>query len=202
MRPPICADNAEAPLLEGGHSDPRALDASLPELYEPSMSGLGIAVVTVSDTRTPDTDSSGAAIVTAMLQAGHAIRSHSIVPDDVARIRQAIEAGVYASDVEVVVLTGGTGITARDVTPEALAPLITKAIPGFGELFRWLSYAEIGAATIQSRAEAALCGDTLVFALPGSTRAVKLALDKILLPQLDAGTRPCNFVELLPRMRG
>lgn len=165
------------------------------------MSGLGIAVLTVSDTRTRETDSSGVAIVTAMQGAGHTVRSHEIVADDVDHIRKAIAAGMHASDVQVVVLTGGTGVTARDVTPEALAPLITKAIPGFGELFRWLSYAEIGAATIQSRAEAALCGDTLVFALPGSTGAVKLALDKILLPQLDARTRPCNFVELLPRMR-
>jgi molybdenum cofactor biosynthesis protein B len=101
-----------------------------------------------------------------------------------------------------VLATGGTGITARDVTPEALAPLVTKWIPGFGELFRQLSYADIGAATIQSRAEAALCGGTLVFALPGSTGAVKLALEKIILPQLDVRTKPCNFAELLPRVRG
>jgi molybdenum cofactor biosynthesis protein B len=100
-----------------------------------------------------------------------------------------------------VIVTGGTGLTARDVTPEAIAPLVEKPIPGFGELFRSLSYAEIGAATIQSRAEAALCGRALVFALPGSTAAVRLALDKIIVPQLDARTRPCNFAELLPRMR-
>jgi molybdenum cofactor biosynthesis protein B len=104
--------------------------------------------------------------------------------------------------VDVVLATGGTGITARDVTPEALTPLVTKWIPGFGELFRYLSYAEIGAATIQSRAEAALCDGTLVFLLPGSTGAVKLALEKIILPQLDSRTKPCNFVELLPRVRG
>jgi molybdenum cofactor biosynthesis protein B len=101
--------------------------------------------------------------------------------------------------IQVMLVTGGTGITARDVTPEAIAPLISKKIPGFGEIFRWLSYAEIGAATIQSRAEAGLCGQTLLFALPGSPGAVRLALEKIVLPQLDAKTKPCNFVELLPR---
>ena len=104
--------------------------------------------------------------------------------------------------VDVVLATGGTGITRRDVTPEALTPHVTKWIPGFGELFRYLSYADIGAATIQSRAEAALCEGTLVFALPGSTGAVKLALEKIILPQLDSRTKPCNFAELLPRVRG
>ena len=102
---------------------------------------------------------------------------------------------------DVVITTGGTGITARDVTPDALAPLVTKAIPGFGELFRMLSYADIGTSTIQSRAEGGLMGTTLVFALPGSTGAVRLALEKILLPQLDSRTRPCNFVELLPRLK-
>ncbi|HLV67522.1 MAG TPA: molybdopterin-binding protein, partial [Polyangiaceae bacterium] len=110
------------------------------------------------------------------------------------------ERAIAAAD--VVLLTGGTGITARDVTPEAIAPLVTKGIPGFGELFRMLSYAEIGAAAIQSRAFAALCGTALVFALPGSTAAVRLALEKIVLPQLDADTKPCNFAELLPRIRG
>jgi molybdenum cofactor biosynthesis protein B len=101
----------------------------------------------------------------------------------------------------VVIVTGGTGVTARDVTPEALAPLVTKPIPGFGELFRMLSYAEIGAATIQSRAEAALIQLVLVFSLPGSTGAVRLAMEKIILAQLDRRTRPCNFAELLPRIR-
>jgi len=102
----------------------------------------------------------------------------------------------------VIVATGGTGVTPRDVTPEALAPLVTKAIPGFGELFRYLSFAEIGPATIQSRAEAALCSTTYVFLLPGSTNGVKLGVDKILVPQLDHRTQPCNFVMLLPRIRG
>jgi len=161
---------------------------------------LRIAVITVSDTRTLETDKSGGLLVDELLGAGHVIAQRKIVKDDLNAIRAAISDGIASVEVDVVITTGGTGITQRDVTPEALQPLVTKAIPGFGELFRWLSYADIGASTIQSRAEAALCGTTLVFLLPGSTGAVRLALDKILLPQLDGRTKPCNFVELLPRV--
>jgi len=167
-----------------------------------TISPLRIAVLTVSDTRTLETDKSGGLIVEAVQAAGHTLVSRAIVPDDLAGLRSAFSALVADGNVDVVLATGGTGITQRDVTPDALAPLVTKAIPGFGELFRYLSYADIGAATIQSRAEAALCGGTLVFLLPGSTGAVKLALEKIILPQLDSRTRPCNFAELLPRVRG
>lgn len=156
----------------------------------------------MSDTRTLETDKSGAFAVDALGGAGHVLASRTIVPDDLELLRDAFRALIASPDVDVVVATGGTGITRRDVTPEALAPLVTKAIPGFGELFRYLSYADIGAATIQSRAEAALCDGTLVFLLPGSTGAVKLALEKIVLPQLDNRTKPCNFAELLPRARG
>ncbi len=159
------------------------------------------AVLTVSDTRTPDTDTSGAAIVEALSSAGHAVLRRRIVPDDVVKLRAAFEEWIVDDhEVDVIISTGGTGITGRDVTPEALAPLVTKPIVGFGELFRHLSYADIGASTIQSRAEAAVCGTKLVFLLPGSTGAVRLALTQILLPQLDARTRPCNFVELMPRL--
>jgi len=165
------------------------------------MSALSIAVITVSDTRTPDTDSSGRLIAETLRQAGHQITGPRIVKDELLAIRELVAHTIGAGDVDVVILTGGTGITARDVTPEAIAPLVTKAIPGFGELFRYLSYAEIGASTIQSRAEGALCGRSLVFALPGSTGAVRLALEKILVPQLDVRTKPCNFAELLPRIR-
>jgi len=165
-------------------------------------SPLRIAVLTVSDSRTLETDKSGAHIVEAILAAGHVLAFREIVPDDLAQLQSQLSGLVADAAVDVVLATGGTGITQRDVTPEALAPLVTKWIPGFGELFRQLSYADIGAATIQSRAEAALCGGTLVFALPGSTGAVKLALEKIILPQLDIRTRPCNFAELLPRVRG
>ena len=164
-------------------------------------SPLRIAVLTVSDTRTLETDKSGGFIVEAVQGAGHVLAERHIVADDRA-VLQAIFSDLVDDDgVDVVLATGGTGITQRDVTPEALTPLVTKWIPGFGELFRHLSYADIGAATIQSRAEAALCRGTLVFVLPGSTGAVKLALEKIILPQLDSRTKPCNFAELLPRIR-
>ena len=165
-------------------------------------SPLRIAVLTVSDTRTFETDKSGGFIVAAIQAEGHVLAEHRIVPDELLLLRSKLAELVADSEVDVVLATGGTGITQRDVTPEALAPLVTKWIPGFGELFRHLSYADIGPATIQSRAEAALCGGTLVFALPGSTGAVKLALEKIILPQLDIRTKPCNFAELLPRVRG
>lgn len=161
---------------------------------------LQIAIITVSDTRTLETDKSGGLLFEQLLAAGHRIAQRTIVKDDLEKIRAAIAFGVKEPSVDVVITTGGTGITKRDVTPEAMAPLVTKAIPGFGELFRYLSYADIGAATIQSRAEAALCDTTLVFLLPGSTGAVKLALEKIILPQLDSRTKPCNFVDLLPRV--
>jgi molybdopterin adenylyltransferase len=161
---------------------------------------LSIAVLTVSDTRSIETDTSGGLLVDRLEQAGHRILERRIIRDDLELIRSSLRAFIDDPAVDAVIATGGTGITARDVTPEALAPLVSKAIPGFGELFRWLSYEEIGAATIQSRAEAALCATTLVFTLPGSTGAVRLALDRILLPQLDSRTRPCNFVELLPRV--
>ena len=167
-----------------------------------TLSPLRIAVLTVSDTRTLETDKSGGFIAEAVQGAGHVVAVRTIVPDELSLLTSTFSALIADDSVDVVLATGGTGITRRDVTPEALAPLVTKWIPGFGELFRYLSYADIGAATIQSRAEAALCGGTLVFALPGSTGAVKLALEKIILPQLDSRTKPCNFAELLPRVRG
>jgi molybdopterin adenylyltransferase len=167
-----------------------------------TLSPLRIAVLTVSDTRTLETDKSGGFIAEAVQAAGHTLAVRKIVPDELSLLKSTLGSLIADEAVDVVLATGGTGITQRDVTPEALAPLVTKWIPGFGELFRHLSYADIGAATIQSRAEAALCEGTLVFALPGSTGAVKLALEKIILPQLDSRTKPCNFAELLPRVRG
>ncbi len=169
-------------------------------MTELAFTALRIVVLTVSDTRTLETDTSGALAESTLQGAGHELLTRRVVRDDVQAIRAEL-ASFMAESADVVVITGGTGLTRRDVTPEALAPLISKSIPGFGELFRQLSYAEIGAATIQSRAEAALCDRTLVFALPGSTAAVRLALQKIIVPQLDSRTRPCNFAELLPRMR-
>ena len=168
---------------------------------DPVPTPLQIALITVSDTRTLETDKSGGLLMERLLAAGHVIALRTIVKDELDAVRRAFSTGIDSPAIDVVISTGGTGITQRDVTPEAFAPLVTKAIPGFGELFRSLSYADIGASTIQSRAEAGLCGTTLVFMLPGSTGAVRLALEKIILPQLDARTKPCNFVELLPRVR-
>lgn len=167
----------------------------------PSPQALGIAVLTVSDTRTVDNDTSGATLIEFVQNGGHTLVNREIVPDEEDVIRERIRVHQADSKVDVVLVTGGTGITLRDVTPEAIAPLVTKEIPGFGELFRMLSYEEIGASTIQSRASAALCGRVLVFALPGSTGAIRLAVEKILRPQLDVRTKPCNFAQLLPRIR-
>jgi molybdopterin adenylyltransferase len=159
-----------------------------------------IAVLTVSDTRTLADDRSGAVLIEGLEAAGHELVERAIVRDELTLIREQLRAWIAAPQVQVVLATGGTGITARDVTPEALAPLVSKAIPGFGELFRWLSYAEIGTSTIQSRAEAAICDTTLVFVLPGSPNACKTAWDQILAAQLDIRHKPCNFVELLERL--
>lgn len=162
---------------------------------------INLAVLTVSDTRTIDTDLSGKYIADRFGEVGHRIAAHVIVKDSELQIRAQLAHWIADPGIDVVIATGGTGVTPRDVTPEALAPLVTKAIPGFGELFRWLSYEEIGASTVQSRAQGALCGATYVFLLPGSTGGVKLGVEKILIPQLDHRVKPCNFVMLLPRIR-
>jgi molybdenum cofactor biosynthesis protein B len=162
---------------------------------------VNVAVLTVSDTRTLETDGSGQLIVDRLTEAGHRIVAREIVIDSEVAIRARLAGWIADPGVDVVIATGGTGVTPRDVTPEALAPLVTKPIPGFGELFRWLSFEEIGTSTIQSRAEAALCGTTYVFLLPGSTGGVRTGLEKILIPQLDHRLKPCNFVMLLPRIR-
>lgn len=162
---------------------------------------LNVAVLTVSDTRTSETDTSGALIADKLKTAGHKIVAHVILPDDLERLRAQVRAWIDDPGVHAVISTGGTGLTKRDVTPEAITPLITKPIPGFGELFRMLSYQEIGSSTIESRAFGGVAGDTLVFCLPGSTGACRLGMDKIILEQLDARFRPCNLVALLPRIR-
>ncbi len=165
-----------------------------------SLIPVRIAVLTVSDTRTLADDRSGAALIERLEAAGHRLVARSIVRDEVDLVRAQLRSWILEPEVQVVLATGGTGITARDITPEALAPLASKPIPGFGELFRWLSYAEIGASTIQSRAEAALCDKTLVFLLPGSTGACRTAWDKILATQLDSRHKPCNFPMLFERL--
>ncbi len=163
---------------------------------------IDIAIITVSDSRTLETDESGQTAAQLLQEAGHRVAEREIVTDEKRAIQDVIGRVLGRSRIDVVILTGGTGLTARDVTPEAVAPFVTKYIPGFGELFRWLSYADIGTSTIQSRADAVLCGQTLLFLLPGSPSAVRMAIEKILLPQFDSRTRPCNFVQLLPRIRG
>lgn len=161
-----------------------------------------VGVLTVSDTRTLADDRSGQLASELLEQAGHQVVEREIVRDEVEAIRAVLRRWIASPRVDLIVTTGGTGVTARDVTPEAVAPLVTKPIPGFGELFRWLSYQEIGTSTVQSRCEAALCETTYLFVLPGSPGAVRTAMEKILLQQLDNRHRPCNFVELLPRIRG
>jgi len=160
---------------------------------------LNIAVLTVSATRTPENDTSGDAIAERLTAAGHQVTKRAIVTNDVNLVRNQLSVWVSDADVQAIIANGGTGLTPQDVTPEAVEPLITKPIPGFGELFRWLSYDEIGSSTIESRAMAGIAWDTIVFLLPGSTGACRLAVDKIIVPQLDATTTPCNLVALLPR---
>jgi len=162
---------------------------------------LNAAIITVSDTRTEANDTSGDFLQTAFEEAGHKVIKRSIMRDD----REALQAQVRAwrddPELDVIVTTGGTGLTQRDITPEAIEPLYTKPIPGFGELFRMLSYDDIGTSTIESRATAGVIDRCLVFCLPGSTGACRLGMEKIILPQLDNRTGPCNLVALLPRIR-
>ncbi|HVI98685.1 MAG TPA: molybdenum cofactor biosynthesis protein B [Sphingomonas sp.] len=160
-----------------------------------------IAVLTVSDTRGPADDRSGDALVERLQSAGHILADRAIEKDDVDAIVARLHAWIDDAAVDCVVTTGGTGITGRDVTPEAIERVADKMIPGFGELFRWLSYQTIGTSTVQSRACACVARGTYVFALPGSTGAVKDGWDGILKDQLDSRHRPCNFVELMPRLR-
>lgn len=158
-----------------------------------------LGIMTISDTRTEADDKSGDTLVARAEAAGHIIQARTIVKDDKASITGQLKTWIADTDVQVIISTGGTGITGRDVTPECFEALYTKAIPGFGELFRMLSYDLIGTSTIQSRATGGIADTTLMFALPGSTGAVKDGWDKILSTQLDSRFRPCNFVELMPR---
>ena len=159
-----------------------------------------IAVLTVSDTRDLTTDTSGALLIERLERSGHILADRALCPDDADAIEAHLRRWIADPDVEVVLSTGGTGGTARDVTPEAFERVIAKRIEGFGELFRMLSYAKIGTSTIQSRAMAGVAGRTYLFALPGSRGAVADAWDDILVHQLDSRFRPCNFVELMDRL--
>ncbi len=162
---------------------------------------VNIAVLTVSDTRTEADDRSGAILVRRLTDAGHRSVAKVIVPDEIDRIEAQLRAWAADPTVDVVLTTGGTGVTGRDTTPEAVQAVVDKEIPGFGELFRWLSFRTIGTSTIQSRAMAGVADGTYIFALPGSTGACKDAWDGILSTQLDSRFRPCNFVELMPRLK-
>ena len=162
---------------------------------------LKIAVLTVSDTRTEETDKSGKTLVERLTAAGHQLVEKAILMDDKYVLRAKVANWIANGDVQVVLITGGTGITGRDVTPEAITPLFDKEIPGFGELFRMVSFDEIKTSTIQSRAIGGTSNGTLVFCLPGSTGACMTAWDKILKDQLDVNHMPCNFVEIMPRMK-
>ncbi len=163
----------------------------------PALTALNMSVVTVSDTRTPETDKSGAVLVERLQNAGHQLHSRTLVKDDVYQLRAEVSALIANSSVQVVLLTGGTGFTARDNTVEAVMPLLDQHIEGFGELFRQLSFLEIGSSTIQSRAFAGLVNGTIIFSVPGSPGACETAWDKIIAEQLDAGHKPCNFTDKL-----
>jgi len=161
---------------------------------------VNIAVLTVSDTRDLSTDRSGDTLVERLTKAGHRLAAREIVKDEVPAIVAQLRRWIADPNVDVVISTGGTGVTGRDVTPEAFASVYEKEIAGFGELFRYLSFQKIGTSTIQSRATAGVAGGTYLFAVPGSPGACRDAWDEILVHQLDYRFRPCNFVELMPRL--
>ena len=162
---------------------------------------VNIAVLTVSDSRTLENDTSGQTLVDRIEAAGHRLAARAIVRDEVDLIAAKLREWIADPEIDAVIATGGTGVTGRDITPEAFAEVVEKDIPGFGELFRMLSYAKIKTSTIQSRATAGVAGGTYLFAIPGSTGACKDAWDDILVHQLDARHKPCNFVELMPRLK-
>lgn len=160
---------------------------------------LNCAVLTLSDTRTSDNDTSGDALVELLTADGHKLADRTLIADDVYLLRAQVSNWIADPNIQAIITSGGTGFTGRDSTPEALAPLFDKTIDGFGELFRQVSYDDIGASTIQSRAIGGLANATLIFALPGSTNAVRTGWNKILRSQLDVTNKPCNFVELIER---
>jgi len=161
---------------------------------------LGIAVLTISDSRTEADDKSGALLAERVQSAGHKLAEKCIVRDEIHDIRAKIAQWIADESVQAVISTGGTGVTGRDGTPEAVTPLLDKEIPGFGEIFRMISYEEIKTSTLQSRALAGVARTTYIFCLPGSSGACRTAWDKIISAQLDHRTRPCNLVELMPRL--
>lgn len=162
---------------------------------------LSLCVLTVSDSRTPDNDTSGDYLVEALQAEGHHLSARALLPDDRYRLRAQVSQWIADPQVDGVLVTGGTGFTGRDSTPEALLPLLDKVMPGFGELFRAISFDEIGTSSLQSRAFAGVANATFVFCLPGSTSACRTAWEKIIRAQLDARTKPCNLATLKPRLK-
>ena len=162
---------------------------------------LSLCVLTVSDSRTLAEDTSGDYLVAALGAAGHRLHARALLPDDKYRLRAVVSAWIADETVDGILVTGGTGFTGRDSTPEALLPLLDKPMPGFGEMFRVLSFEEIGTSTLQSRAFAGLANGTFVFCLPGSTSACRTAWEKLVRAQLDSRTKPCNLANLKPRLR-
>ena len=173
----------------------------MPETHARELIPLNIAVLTVSDTRDERTDRSGALLAQRLTECGHRLYEKAIVRDDLDAISARVAAWIDNPEVEVAIATGGTGVTGRDGTPEAIEPLLEKTIDGFGELFRAISYREIGTSSIQSRCLAGVANGTYVFCLPGSTNACATGWDRIIALQLDYRTRPCNLAELLPRLK-
>lgn len=167
---------------------------------EPGFAPVAIAVLTLSDTRTLANDSSGNFLAQAIASAGHKLVERALLPDNRYEIRAKISAWISDAAVDVIVCTGGTGFTGRDSTVEAIEPLLDKEMPGFGEVFRALSYAEIGSSALQSRAFAGVANGTFIFALPGSSGACRLAWDQLISVQLDARVQPCNLIALMPRL--
>ncbi len=173
----------------GGHIDP-----------EKSVTSVCIAVLTVSDTRDESGDTSGSILAERICAAGHELARRAIVRDNVAAIRTQVREWIGSGEVDVILTTGGTGLTGRDVTPEAIEPLFDKRIEGFSAIFHLVSYQSVGLSTIQSRATAGIIDGIFVFCLPGSNGAVKDGWDKVIAPQLDSRHRPCNLIELMPRL--
>ncbi len=170
-------------------------------MNDSAFHALNIAVLTISDTRTEDNDTSGRTLVERLQDAGHRLAEKLIVPDDIYRIRAELSRWIADPGVQVVLTTGGTGVTGRDSTPEAVAVLFDKEIPGFGEMFRMVSWQEIQTSTLQSRALAGVANSTYVFCMPGSSGACRTAWDQLIAHQLDARTRPCNLAQLYPRLQ-
>jgi molybdenum cofactor biosynthesis protein B len=169
-------------------------------MSERELIPVNIAVMTVSDSRTEENDTSGHLLVERLTGAGHRLAEKCIVADDIYKLREVISRWIAADNINVIITTGGTGMTGRDSTPEAVRPLLDKEIEGIGELFRWVSYQDIKTSTVASRALGGVANGTFIFCLPGSTGACRTGWDDIIGPQLDYRNRPCNMVELMPRL--